>query len=120
MNGPFGGQMCIRDSDKAAEKQQRRQHEKITDDIVVAAQCVAASIRLSLIHIYTAAGWPPACGNARARATPDSFSLHTCLLYTSSLFVPDFPDPAYKLGVCVQDEHSEAPALTVLQHLSTP
>ena len=37
-----------------------------------------------------------------------------------SLFVPDFPDPAYRLGVCVQEEHSEAPALTVLQHLSTP
>ena len=37
-----------------------------------------------------------------------------------SLFVPDFPDPAYKLGVCVQEEHSEAPVLTVLQHLSTP
>ena len=35
-----------------------------------------------------------------------------------SLFVPDFPDPAYKLGVYVQEEHSEAPALTVLQHLS--
>ena len=37
-----------------------------------------------------------------------------------SLFVPDFPDPAYKLGVCEQEEHSEAPTLTVLQHLSTP
>ena len=37
-----------------------------------------------------------------------------------SLFVPDFPDAAYRLGVCVQEEHSEAPALTVLQHLSTP
>ena len=36
-----------------------------------------------------------------------------------SLFTPDFPDPAYKLGVCVQEEHAETPTLTVLQHLST-
>ncbi len=35
-----------------------------------------------------------------------------------SLFAPEFPDPAYKLGVCVQDEHEKPPTLTVLQHLS--
>ena len=37
-----------------------------------------------------------------------------------SLFVPDFPDPAYRLGVYVQEEHSETPALTVLPQLFTP
>ena len=35
-----------------------------------------------------------------------------------SLFTPEFPDPAYKLGVCVQEEHANTPTLTVLQHLS--
>ena len=37
-----------------------------------------------------------------------------------SLFVPDFPDPAYKLGVCVQKKNEKSPALTVLPQLFTP
>ena len=35
-----------------------------------------------------------------------------------SLFAPEFPEPAYKLGVCVQKENAEIPTLTVLPHLS--
>ena len=37
-----------------------------------------------------------------------------------SLFVPDFPDPAYKLGVCVQKKNEKSPTLTVLPQLFTP
>lgn len=37
-----------------------------------------------------------------------------------SLFVPDFPDPAYRLGVCVQKKNEKSPALTVLPQLFTP
>ena len=37
-----------------------------------------------------------------------------------SLFVPDFPDPAYRLGVCVQKKNETSPTLTVLPQLSTP
>ena len=37
-----------------------------------------------------------------------------------SLFVPDFPDPAYRLGVCVQEKNEKSPALTVLPQLFTP
>ena len=37
-----------------------------------------------------------------------------------SLFVPDFPDPAYRLGVCVQKKDEESPTLTVLPQLFTP
>ena len=37
-----------------------------------------------------------------------------------SLFALEFPDPAYKLGVCVQEEHADTPTLTALPHLSTP
>ena len=56
--------------DKAAEKQQCRQHEKITDDVVVAAQCVAASIRLARIAVRHKKRFPllpvePALENGR-------------------------------------------------------
>lgn len=37
-----------------------------------------------------------------------------------SLFVPNFPDPAYKLGVCVQKKNEKSPTLTVLPQLFTP
>lgn len=37
-----------------------------------------------------------------------------------SLFVPDFPDSAYRLGVCVQKKNEKSPALTVLPQLFTP
>lgn len=37
-----------------------------------------------------------------------------------SLFVPDFPDPAYRLGVCVQKKNEKSPTLTVLPQLFTP
>ena len=35
-----------------------------------------------------------------------------------SLFVPDFPDPTYRLGVCVRETGAEAPKLTVLRNIS--
>lgn len=35
-----------------------------------------------------------------------------------SLFVPDFPDSAYRLGVCVRETGAEAPKLTVLRNIS--
>lgn len=37
-----------------------------------------------------------------------------------SLFVPDFPDPAYRLGVYVQEKNEKSPTLTVLPQLFTP
>ena len=37
-----------------------------------------------------------------------------------SLCVPNFPDPAYKLGVCVQKKNEKSPTLTVLPQLFTP
>lgn len=37
-----------------------------------------------------------------------------------SLFVPDFPDSAYKLGVYVQEKNEKSPTLTVLPQLFTP
>ena len=33
------------------------------------------------------------------------------------VFVPDFPDPAYRLGVCVRETGAEAPKLTVLRNI---
>lgn len=37
-----------------------------------------------------------------------------------SLFVPDFPDPAYRLGVYVQKKNEKSPTLTVLPQLFIP